>query len=62
MRFGVVFDDNFHAIKNGKTVDNLYVAGSVLSGADAVKEACGAGISILTSLEVSSQIIKKMKK
>ena len=62
MRFGVAFDSDFHAKKNGKPVENLFVAGSVLGGADSIKEACGGGLSLLTSLQVASIIIKRMKK
>jgi len=38
-------------------VDNLYAAGAVLSGFNALKEGSGAGVSILTALHVSSLIL-----
>ncbi|MEG2819128.1 MAG: glycerol-3-phosphate dehydrogenase subunit GlpB [Muribaculaceae bacterium] len=58
MSFGVATDSEFHAQINGKAIKNLYVAGSVMSGSNALKEASGAGISILTALHVSDIISK----
>lgn len=57
MSFGVSTDRDFRTSKNGQTVDNLYAAGAVLSGFNAMKEGSGAGISILTALHVSSLIL-----
>lgn len=57
MRFGVASDNDFHVMKNGSPVVNLYAAGSVLGGFNALKEGSGAGVSILTSLYVSSLIL-----
>lgn len=62
MKYGVATDADFHAMKGGRAITNLYVAGSLLSGADSVKEGCGAGISMLTSMEVAAQIINKTGK
>lgn len=58
MHFGVNTDSQFRATINGKAVENLFVAGSVLGGANALKEGSGAGISVLTSLHVAEQILK----
>ena len=58
MHYGVKTDNLFHGIINGKPVENLYVAGSVLGGANALKEGSGAGISLITSLHVAEQILK----
>lgn len=58
MHFGVNTDSQFRATMNGKAVENLFVAGSVLGGANALKEGSGAGISVLTSLHVAEQILK----
>lgn len=58
MSFGVSVGKDFHVLRNGAEVDNLYAAGAVLSGANALKEGSGAGISILTALHVSSLILK----
>lgn len=56
MRYGVKTDKHFRALKNGVPIQNLYVAGSVLAGANPLKEGSGAGISLLTSLHVAEQI------
>lgn len=58
MHYGVKADSNFRALMKGQTIDNLYVAGSILGGANALKEGSGAGISLLTSLHVVEQILK----
>ena len=58
MTYGVKTDKQFRALMNGKPIDNLYVAGSVLGGANPLKEGSGAGISLLTSLHVAEQILK----
>lgn len=61
MTFGVSTDTNFNVLRNGTDVDNLYAAGAVLSGFNALKEGSGAGVSILTALHVSSVILNKEK-
>ncbi len=58
MRFGVSTDNGFRASKGGKTVENLYVAGSVLSGANQIKEASMGGVSLITGLHVANLITK----
>lgn len=58
MSFGVAADKNFRASKDGKTIENLYVAGSVLSGANQIKEASMGGVSIITGLHVAKLINK----
>ena len=58
MKFGVASDKKFRAKKDGQTVENVYVAGSVLSGFNAIKEGCGAGVSILTALNVAESIVE----
>ena len=59
MSFGVSTDKDFKTMRNGQKIDNLYAAGAVLSGFNALKEGSGAGISILTALHVSSLIMNK---
>jgi glycerol-3-phosphate dehydrogenase subunit B len=59
MKFGVATDDSFRAMKDGKTIENIYVAGSVLSGFNAIKDGCGAGVSLITALNVADQINAK---
>jgi glycerol-3-phosphate dehydrogenase subunit B len=58
MHFGVKTDSQFRAMMNGQPIENLFVSGSVLGGANALKEGSGAGISLLTSLHVAEQILK----
>jgi len=57
MTFGVSSGKDFHVLRSGMSVDNLYAAGAVLSGFNALKEGSGAGVSILTALHVSSLIL-----
>ena len=59
--FGVEIDGGFRGMRGGKVLDNLYVAGAVLGGFNAVKEGCGGGVSILTALAVAQQIMDKRK-
>lgn len=58
MSYGVKTDENFRAVKNGKSIENLYVAGSVLGGANPLKEGSGAGIALITSLYTAEQILR----
>ena len=55
-RFGVMTDDEFRAMRGGRSIENLYVVGAALSGFNAVKEGCGAGVSILTAIDVAERI------
>ena len=57
--FGVKTDESLHAMRQGQVIDNLYVAGATLPGFNAVKEGCGAGVSILTALDVAERILSK---
>jgi glycerol-3-phosphate dehydrogenase subunit B len=57
MSYGVVTDAQFKACQNGKTVNNLYAAGSVIGGCNPMEEGCGAGVAILTALKVVSNIL-----
>jgi glycerol-3-phosphate dehydrogenase subunit B len=58
MSFGVATDNSFKAKKDGQTVDNLYAIGSILSGFNAMKDGCGAGVAMLTAMQVSSNILQ----
>lgn len=58
MTFGVATGKDFKTRKDGEKIDNLYAAGAVLSGFNALKEGSGAGISVLTALHVSSLILE----
>jgi glycerol-3-phosphate dehydrogenase subunit B len=57
MNFGVATDSSFHAAINGAVVENLYAVGSVIGGCNSIKEGCGAGVAILSSLHVASLIL-----
>ena len=57
--FGVKTDNEFHGLLGGKPLENVYVAGAVLEGFDAIKQGCGAGVSILSALFVAEQILRK---
>lgn len=58
MRYGVKTDTDFKVVKNGKPLKNVYATGSVLSGADSLKDGSGAGIAILSSMFVVEKILK----
>lgn len=59
MNFGVATDGDFSATIGGKAISNLYVAGAVLSKFNPIKEASGAGVSIVTAMHVADIITKK---
>lgn len=61
MSFGVKTDNQLHALIDGKPVENLYAVGAVLTSFNAVKEASGAGVSIITALYVANNISKSSK-
>ncbi len=56
--FGVQTDSHFKVLFGGQPSANLYAAGSVLCGADAMHELCAAGVSLLTALSVADEILK----
>ena len=58
MSFGVATDKSFKVKKNGQTIENVYAVGSILSGFNAMKEGCGAGVALLTAMQVSSNILQ----
>ena len=55
--FGVATDADFHVMKDGKAVENLYAAGSVLGGFNPLYEGCGAGVAIMTAFHISESIL-----
>ena len=57
MKFGVATDGDFHAMLNGKVVENLYAIGSVLSGQNPIQDGTGGGIAITTALHVAGKLI-----
>lgn len=58
MNFGVKTDVDFHPMMQGKKIGNLYAIGSILSGFNPMQEGCGAGVSILSAMNVADQIVK----
>lgn len=56
MAFGVKTDADFHPSIKGETIANLYAVGSVLSGANQIKEASVGGLSIISALHVAKKI------
>ncbi|MBR1551957.1 MAG: glycerol-3-phosphate dehydrogenase subunit GlpB [Muribaculaceae bacterium] len=59
MTYGVATTADFHVVKGGKPVPNVFAIGSVLSGHDAVKNHDGTGVSALTGLAVAHNILGK---
>jgi len=59
MAFGVTTTADFHVVKNGKPISNVFAAGSVLSGHDAVKNHDGTGVAAITGLAVAHKILGK---
>ena len=58
MNFGVKTDVDFHPMIQGKKIGNLYAIGSILSGFNPMQEGCGAGVSILSAMNVADKIVK----
>ena len=59
MAFGVKTDEKLHATIDGKTIENLYAAGSVLGGHNSIKLDDATGVAMLTALEVAHNILSK---
>ena len=60
--YGVQTDSRFNPVsENGKTVKNLFCAGSVLSGYNPVRDASGGGIAVATGFKCAERIIKEIK-
>ena len=57
MAFGVITDTLFRPSKEGTTIENLYATGALLAGFNALKEGCGAGITLATALSAASRIV-----
>jgi len=56
MEFGVKTDNEFHALKDGKPIENLYAIGSILGGHNSLKLADDTGVAVMTALQVARQI------
>lgn len=57
MSFGIDTDDDFHALKGGIAIDNLYVTGSSLAGAESLIEGSGAGVATLSAHHIAEKIL-----
>lgn len=58
-QFGVKCDERLRGLRGGRVVENLYAIGAGLAGFNPVKEGCGAGVSMLTALRASEEILSK---
>lgn len=56
MQYGVTTDSRFRPSVKGRTIENLYATGALLSGFNALKEGSGAGITIVTALSAADHI------
>ncbi len=59
MEYGVRTNELLQVQKGGETIENLYAVGSVLSGHNAIKQADGTGVSLITALATAKNILKK---
>lgn len=59
--FGVKTDKDFRAFRNGRTVENLYVAGAEIGDCNPLYEGSGAGIAILSAFHAAKGIISNGK-
>ena len=59
MGFGVKTDREFKAVKDGKVVENLFVAGAEVGGCNPLYEGSGAGVAILTAMCVADNILSR---
>ncbi len=56
--YGVETNERLNAIDaGGRPVDNLFCAGSILSGYDPIREASGGGVAIATGYRAAREII-----
>ena len=56
MSFGVSTDSHLHPLRGATAVRNLYAVGSVLSGHNALAQADGTGVSLITALAAAASI------
>ncbi len=62
LSFGVETDSKFNPVsESGKTIRNLFCAGSVLSGYNPVSEGSGGGVAVSTGFKCAERIIKEIK-
>lgn len=59
MSYGLVTDAESHVYHNGRPLKNVYAIGALTGGCNALLEGCGAGVAILTALNVANKISGK---
>ncbi len=59
MHYGVRVNESMQVQKGGHTISNLYAAGAVLGGHNAVMQADGAGVDMVTALRVAQYMLEK---
>ena len=59
MTYGVKTNNQLQTQKNGSVIENLYAIGSVLSGHNAIKQADGTGVSLITAVAVAKNLLNK---
>ena len=59
MSYGVRTDCHLHALKDGQPVGNLWAAGSVLCGNNAVKLMSRGGVEMLTAIQTAKNILNR---
>ena len=57
MQYGVATDEDFRGLRNGRPLQNMYVAGASLPHTRSLEEGSGAGVAMLTSLAIAEKII-----
>ncbi len=56
--FGAVVDSNMNVSIDGRKVGNLYAAGSLLGGCNALYEGCGGGVAIVSAMAAADAILE----
>ena len=57
---GVKTNERFQTSLEGQTLENMYAIGSVLGGHNAIQQADGTGVSMMTALAVANQLINNL--
>lgn len=59
MGYGIGTDERFRGLKDGRTVENLYVAGAQLAGCNSLQEGSGAGVAVMSAMHIAADILKR---
>ena len=57
--FGAAVYSDLNVSVEGKEIPNLYAAGSIIGGCNALYEGCGGGVAIVTAMKVADVILEK---